>query len=107
MAADANPITGVPIVVNGSLSPPFIWGGGTSLASPLTMAMTTLWQDYINAKGMNYKIGQAAPVAYQLWYELGRNAYTGSNPIFINVPTASTAPTPPRAGWSGRTSGTQ
>ncbi len=83
LAADANPITGVPIVVNGSLSP-FIWGG-TSLASPLTMAMTALWQDYISSKGMNYKIGQAAPVAYQLWYELGRNAYTGSNPIFINV----------------------
>lgn len=83
LSADANPITGVPIVVNGSLSP-YIWGG-TSLASPLTMAMTAVWQSYINGKGINYKIGQAAPVMYQLWYMLGRNAYTGNHPIFINV----------------------
>ncbi|MFP3045776.1 MAG: S53 family peptidase [Thermocladium sp.] len=83
LSADANPITGVPIVINGSFSP-FIWGG-TSLASPLTMAMMSVWQSYINGKGINYKIGQAAPVMYQLWYMLGRNAFTGNHPIFINV----------------------
>lgn len=69
VAADANPLTGVLIVVNGKLSP-YIWGG-TSLASPLTMAMVSLWQDYINKNGISYTIGLAAPVLAQLWYMEG------------------------------------
>ncbi len=69
ISADANPFTGVLIVYQGSVSP-YIWGG-TSLASPLTMAMVTLWQDYINKMGISYRVGLAAPPLAQLWYEEG------------------------------------
>ncbi|ABW00856.1 S53 family peptidase [Caldivirga maquilingensis] len=65
VSADANPYTGVLIVIDGELNP-FIWGG-TSLASPLTMGMVALWQDYLNKAGIPYQVGLAAVPLSQIW----------------------------------------
>ena len=69
ISADANPYTGVPVVWQGVN----LWDtygiivGGTSLASPLTMAMIGLWQDYLNKMGIPYEVGLAAVPLSQLW----------------------------------------
>ncbi|WP_238375135.1 S53 family peptidase [Vulcanisaeta thermophila] len=66
IAADANPFTGVLIVLNGVISPFII--GGTSLATPLSAGMTTTTQSYLYATGINYGIGDLAPNLYLLYY---------------------------------------
>jgi subtilase family serine protease len=61
IAADANPFTGVLIVINGMLG--II--GGTSLATPLSAGMTATIQSYL---GISYVIGDLAPNLYLLYY---------------------------------------
>ena len=62
IAADANPFTGVLIVLNGTLTGPI---GGTSLATPLSAGMTATIQSYL---GKSYVIGDLAPNLYLLYY---------------------------------------
>ncbi|MGC8570568.1 MAG: S53 family peptidase [Caldivirga sp.] len=62
VAADADPFTGVLLIVNGALSP-YVFGG-TSLATPLTAGMTTTIQSYL---GYPY-IGDLAPSLYLLYH---------------------------------------
>ena len=61
IAADADPFTGVLIVLNGVIPPYFI--GGTSLATPLSAGMTTTIQSYL---GNSFVIGDLAPNLYLL-----------------------------------------
>jgi subtilase family serine protease len=63
IAADANPFTGVVIVLNGVIPPYLI--GGTSLATPLSTGMTATIQSYL---GKSYVIGDLAPNLYLLYY---------------------------------------
>ena len=60
VSVDVNSYTGALIIIDGQINP-YIWGG-TSLASPLTMGMVGLWQDYLNKMGIPYKVGLAATV---------------------------------------------
>jgi subtilase family serine protease len=62
IAADANPFTGVLIVLNGVIPPYFI--GGTSLATPLSAGMTTTVQSTVPT----FTIGDLAPTLYLLYY---------------------------------------
>jgi len=62
IAADANPFTGVLIVLNGALIGII---GGTSLATPLSAGMTATIQSYL---GKSYVIGDLAPTLYLLYY---------------------------------------
>ncbi|WP_243671420.1 S53 family peptidase [Vulcanisaeta sp. JCM 16161] len=66
IAADADPYTGVLLIINGELSP-YIWGG-TSLATPLSAGMTTTIQSYLYGTGIDYTIGDLAPNLYLLYY---------------------------------------
>ena len=66
IAADANPFTGVIIVLNGIIPPYLI--GGTSLATPLSAGMTTTIQSYLYGTGVDYTIGDLAPNLYLLYY---------------------------------------
>ena len=63
IAADADPFTGVLIVLNGVIPPYLI--GGTSLATPLSAGMTATIQSYL---GISYVIGDLAPNLYLLYY---------------------------------------
>jgi len=63
IAADADPFTGVLIVLNGVIPPYLI--GGTSLATPLSAGMTATIQSYL---GKSYVIGDLAPNLYLLYY---------------------------------------
>jgi len=63
IAADADPFTGVLIVLNGVIPPYLI--GGTSLATPLSAGMTVTIQSYL---GKSYVIGDLAPNLYLLYY---------------------------------------
>jgi Predicted protease len=63
IAADADPFTGVLIVLNGVIPPYLI--GGTSLATPLSTGMTATIQSYL---GKSYVIGDLAPNLYLLYY---------------------------------------
>ncbi|WP_054853364.1 S53 family peptidase [Vulcanisaeta distributa] len=63
IAADANPFTGVIIVLNGTVFPYLI--GGTSLATPLSAGMTATIQSYL---GSSFEIGDLAPTLYLLYY---------------------------------------
>jgi len=63
IAADADPFTGVFIVLNGVIPPYLI--GGTSLATPLSTGMTATIQSYL---GKSYVIGDLAPNLYLLYY---------------------------------------
>ena len=58
LAADADPFTGVFIVINGFISG--LWGG-TSLATPLTAGMAATIQSYLYGRGLNYVTGVLAP----------------------------------------------
>jgi subtilase family serine protease len=60
IAADADPYTGVLLVVNGSLSP-YLWGG-TSLATPLSAGMAAVIQS-----GLGQRLGDLAPNLYLLY----------------------------------------
>jgi len=62
IAADADPFTGVLIVINGMLIGII---GGTSLATPLSAGMTATIQSYL---GKSYVIGDLAPNLYLLYY---------------------------------------
>ena len=62
IAADADPFTGVLIVINGMLIGII---GGTSLATPLSAGMTATIQSYL---GKSYVIGDLAPTLYLLYY---------------------------------------
>ena len=62
IAADANPFTGVLIVINGMLIGLI---GGTSLATPLSAGMTATIQSYL---GKSFIIGDLAPTLYLLYY---------------------------------------
>jgi len=61
IAADADPFTGVLIVLNGVI-PPYIVGG-TSLATPLSAGMTTTVQSTVPT----FTIGDLAPTLYLLY----------------------------------------
>ena len=63
IAADANPFTGVVIVLNGVIPQYLI--GGTSLATPLSTGMAATIQSYL---GKSYVIGDLAPNLYLLYY---------------------------------------
>lgn len=62
IAADADPFTGVLIVLNGVI-PPYIVGG-TSLATPLSAGMTTTVQSAVPS----FTIGDLAPTLYILYH---------------------------------------
>jgi subtilase family serine protease len=62
IAADADPFTGVLIVLNGVIQPYLI--GGTSLATPLSAGMTTTVQSTVPT----FTIGDLAPTLYLLYY---------------------------------------
>jgi subtilase family serine protease len=62
IAADADPFTGVLIVINGMLIGLI---GGTSLATPLSAGMTATIQSYL---GKSSIIGDLAPTLYLLYY---------------------------------------
>ncbi|MEZ0249161.1 MAG: S53 family peptidase [Thermoproteus sp.] len=85
VAADADPFTGVLIVINGQLSG--LWGG-TSLAAPLTAGITATVQS-----GVRMRIGLLAPMLYMLYrsespYVQGpvvpiESFYTGMTGVFF------------------------
>ncbi len=68
LAADADPSSGVFIILNDGLSG--VWGG-TSLASPLTAGMTALIASHIGW----FNIGDLAPTLYQLYLQQGHSFY--------------------------------
>ena len=72
IAADANPFTGVLIVLNGMLVGLI---GGTSLATPLSAGMTTTIQSYL---GTSFTIGDLAPNLYLLYYYYPSQFYASS-----------------------------
>lgn len=74
VAADADPFTGVLIVVNGSLSG-YIFGG-TSLATPLTAGMTATVQS-----GLSTRIGYLAPTLYLMYSKYGEGVYQWNTSI--------------------------
>ncbi|MGC8606340.1 MAG: S53 family peptidase [Vulcanisaeta sp.] len=74
IAADADPYTGVLLIINGELSP-YIWGG-TSLATPLSAGMTTTIQSYL---GDSFNIGDLAPNLYLLYYYYPSQFYAWSS----------------------------
>ncbi|ADN51762.1 S53 family peptidase [Vulcanisaeta distributa] len=76
IAADANPFTGVLIVLNGSIFPYLI--GGTSLATPLSAGMTATIQSYLYGTGVDYAIGDLAPSLYLLYYRYPSQFYAWS-----------------------------
>ncbi|BDR93051.1 S53 family peptidase [Vulcanisaeta souniana] len=71
IAADADPYTGVLLVINGGLSQ-YVWGG-TSLATPLSAGMTTTIQSYL---GTSFKLGDLAPNLYLIYYYYPSQFYT-------------------------------
>ncbi|GAB6947459.1 hypothetical protein JCM16161A_15890 [Vulcanisaeta sp. JCM 16161] len=76
IAADADPYTGVFIVLNGVIPPYFI--GGTSLATPLTAGMTTTIQSYLYGTGTDYTIGDLAPSMYLVYHYMPSEAYVSN-----------------------------
>jgi subtilase family serine protease len=69
IAADADPFTGVLIVLNGVIPPYFI--GGTSLATPLSAGMTTTVQSAVPM----FTIGDLAPNLYLIYHYMPSEAY--------------------------------
>jgi len=90
IAADADPFTGVLIVLNGVIPPYFI--GGTSLATPLSAGMTTTVQSAVPM----FTIGDLAPNLYLIYHYMPSEAYvsitnvTGleSSSFFTGIPGA-------------------
>ncbi|MGC8543474.1 MAG: S53 family peptidase [Vulcanisaeta sp.] len=76
IAADADPFTGVLIVLNGVIPPYLI--GGTSLATPLSAGMTTTIQSYL---GNSFIIGDLAPSMYLIYHYLPNEAYVSLNNV--------------------------
>jgi subtilase family serine protease len=69
IAADADPDTGVLIVLNGVIPPYLI--GGTSLATPLSAGMTTTVQSAVPM----FTIGDLAPNLYLIYHYMPSEAY--------------------------------
>ncbi|MGC8583465.1 MAG: S53 family peptidase [Thermoproteus sp.] len=81
VAADADPYTGVLIVINGSL---FGLIGGTSLASPLVAGMTATVQS-----GIGFRIGLLAPALYALYSNQGNGTLNGPYVQRPVIPTSA------------------
>jgi subtilase family serine protease len=87
IAADANPFTGVLIVLNGVIPPYLI--GGTSLATPLSAGMTSTIQSTIPS----FRVGDLVPSLYLLYHYYWPQFYAFStvystSQFFTGIPGA-------------------
>jgi kumamolisin len=85
VAADADPYSGVSILIDGQ----WMAGGGTSQAAPIWAALTVLVNQYLSANG-GHPVGNINPVLYQVAASGARPAFhdivAGGNAVHIAVP---------------------
>jgi kumamolisin len=85
VAADADPYSGVSILVDGQ----WMAGGGTSQAAPIWAALTVLVDQFLAANG-GQPVGNINPVLYQVAAGAAKPAFhdivTGGNAVHIALP---------------------